>query len=165
MIDFDDIWTQYYPRLRVFAGSFSGLTGPDREDCIQDIFLAVYMNLDRYDARWSLSTWIYRIARNKIIDYRRRRFRSAEAVVDEELPDRKDLHGAQRVESRIDIARALEELAEAQREAIFLYYSEELPVAEIAAVLGKPEGSVKSLLHRGRKALKKRLEEAYAPGR
>ncbi len=164
MTGFDEIWQHYYPRLRMFAASFSGLSASDREDCIQEIFLAVYRNLERYDERWSLSTWIYRIARNKLIDYQRRASRHPVTVMDDDVPDSRG-DDMSRAESSLDLARAIGKLDESQRAAVYLYYSEDLPVAEIASILGKPEGSIKSLLHRSRKALKIELEEAYAPGR
>lgn len=184
MESFEEIWRHYYPRFRVFIRSFSGFSSADREDCIQEIFLKVYKNLHRYNHRWSFSTWIYRIARNTCIDYRRRLFRRQADELPEDLFDRAGTDGAGtgwsgtggddvgwtdaatlQLDVSLDIHRAVEQLEEGQRQLVYLYYGEDLSVSEIASVLGKPEGTVKSLLHRSRKVLKGHLEEAYGPGR
>ncbi len=58
------IWNEYYPKLYVFVRPYFRHSPEDREDAVQEILLKVLRNLDRYDSNYSLSTWIYRIARN-----------------------------------------------------------------------------------------------------
>jgi RNA polymerase sigma-70 factor, ECF subfamily len=59
---------------------------------------------------------------------------------------------------RVDLRRAIAALPERQRTTVFLHYYLDLPVSEVAAVLGCAEGTVKSALHDARRALARRLE-------
>jgi RNA polymerase sigma-70 factor (ECF subfamily) len=103
--------------------------------------------------------WIYAIAARKCADairtaVRRRRF-DANLATSESEPTRgndADEWGRSR-----DLATAVERLPEAERNVVHLYYGEDLGVAEIAAVLGVPPGTVKSRLHHAREVLKRSL--------
>ena len=59
---------------------------------------------------------------------------------------------------RIEIERLLKDLPDEQREVIVLFYLQERSIEEVAAMLDLPEGTVKSLLHRARKAMAAKLE-------
>ncbi len=77
----------------------------------------------------------------------------------EEVQVAKEEKGPER-EELMDLRKALSELREDYREVISLYYLDDIPVKEIAALLEKPENTIKSLLHRGRAELKEKLENA-----
>ncbi len=69
-IDFlESIYAEYFPKVTGYVRSH--VENPhDREDVVSDVFLKVYARLDRYDgSRASLSTWIYTITKNTVIDY------------------------------------------------------------------------------------------------
>jgi RNA polymerase sigma factor (sigma-70 family) len=65
--EFEAIWKAWYPRLRVYAAGFAGLDAADREDCVQEILMQAYRQADRYNPRYAYATWIYRIARSRLI--------------------------------------------------------------------------------------------------
>lgn len=136
------------------------------EELTQDAFLKVFRKLHTFDPRRRLSAWILRIAHNTALDYLRRHrplLVSLDAVVDEgettlaeriaddrtPLPDRllEQHHTAATVE------RALEALRPEYRAVLVLRYQEGLDYDEIADVLKKPVGTVKTFLHRARRAL------------
>ncbi len=137
-----------------------GLT--DREDLCQDVFLKAYRNLPQFRNECKLSTWLARIAYNTCLNHVKRnsrgRFRDSKML--EELPDG-ELPPDARMEQdettaglRLEMAR----LPADYRAVLTLFHLQEMPLWEIAKVMGIPEGTVKSHLFRARRILKNRLE-------
>lgn len=122
------------------------------EDLVQDVFVSVWRGAASFDARKaSLSTWLYRITRNRITDLARRR-RARVRTMGE---DSADLSGGTVLESEagdgieellrgFDVAGALERLPPVHREVIVLSYFAGLSQREISARTGVPLGTVKS---------------------
>ena len=149
-------------RRRVFGLAYSILA--DRgaaEDLAQEVFVKLWQVLPRYDGRAQLSTWIYAITRNAAISaYRSRRHSvslSDPAVLEEveaavSAPEPAPADAALR--------RQVEALPEKQRLAVTLYYLDERPVDEVAAMLGMPVNTVKTHLHRARASLAVALGDA-----
>ncbi len=143
----------------------------ESEDLTQEIFLAVHRNLPRFRGEARLSTWIYRIARNRCLNRlrraRRRRLdgrRPLEAVEEGRLaeasgrsPTRPDEHfDGQELEAVL--RRGLLELPERQRLLVILRDVEGLSYEEIVEICGLPAGTVKSRLHRARAVLAERVQ-------
>jgi RNA polymerase sigma-70 factor (ECF subfamily) len=129
------------------------------EDLAQDTFVKVYRHLPRFDVHRPLTSWIFRIAHHTAVDALRRRraegpLVEAAPVVDPAPPEC----------DRLALARALEAalagLRVDQRVALLLRYQEGLSYEEIGAVLGVPEGTAKTLVHRGRRTMAAALEAA-----
>ena len=150
----------------------------EAEDLAQTVFLQVYKSRARYRQTAKFSTWLFTIARNLCLNELRRRARHpAESLEEthyesEEQPARqfedksqssapeKLLHGelAQKIEE------ALAELPENQRSAILLCRQEDLSYEEIAKILRCSLSATKSLIHRGREALKEKLKPYLKSG-
>lgn len=141
----------------------------DPDDAIelaQETFIRAYQNLSRFEERSSFSTWLYRIAANLAIDWRRREGRHRTLHGEEaeaELERVPALAGdsfkeAVRDELRRKIRAALEELTQEQRAVILLREVEGLSYDEIAEVLGCPRGTVMSRLHYARSRLRQQLK-------
>jgi RNA polymerase sigma-70 factor, ECF subfamily len=138
----------------------------DIEDLLQESFLAAWQKIERYDERWSFSTWLFTIAHRRVISqWRRRKMRT---VGQEEL----DLHTGggdpaeviERREGRDNLwTLAREVLPPAQRAALWLAYSEELDNGEIGRILGRSRPSVRVILFRARRTLERHLRARYAP--
>jgi RNA polymerase sigma-70 factor (ECF subfamily) len=139
----------------------------EAEDAAQEIFIRVYRQLARYDASRRFSTWVLAIATNHCIDQLRRRrlqlvpledvipwARAREAGPEREALDR---------ESRDEVQALLSRLPEKYRAPLILRYWQDLSCAEIAEILSVPEGTVKTQLHRARKALGRLMEEQGEP--
>lgn len=144
----------------------------EAEDIAQNVFVQVFKSARRYRPTARFSTWLFTIARNLCLNELRRRKRhpteplEAPPPTEPEHPARQwsdattpgptqALLQAELVEQ---IERVLAELPEAQRTALLLCREEELSYEEIAAVLGCSLSATKSLIHRGRETLKRRLK-------
>ncbi|HWQ31443.1 MAG TPA: sigma-70 family RNA polymerase sigma factor [Blastocatellia bacterium] len=143
-------------------------------DLAQETFVRVYMSAERYQATYSFSTYIYRIASNlAITDLRQRKRRQlipipsffSEKDGDEmeiELPDtRQTLADDAMIEDerRRAVSRAIASLPEKYRAAVVLRDIEGRSYEEISEVLGLSDGTVKSRINRARNLLKDKLKE------
>jgi RNA polymerase sigma-70 factor (ECF subfamily) len=143
-------------QAKVFRLVFSIVGNSSRaEEVTQDSFLKIWQALAGYDGRASLSTWIYTIARNTSISHLRAEFYRRTLSL-EEAPE--PFANAEPVLGRIEIERLLTTLPDEQREVIVLFYLQERSIEEVAVMLDLPEGTVKSHLHRARKAMATKLE-------
>jgi RNA polymerase sigma-70 factor (ECF subfamily) len=132
------------------------------EEWAQEAFLRAFRFLDSWRQEAAFSTWLFSVAAN-VYRSQARRTRPPEVPLASEMPlpglanPAEDAESDQRDEI---IRRAVCSLPSKYREALVLYYFLEQDVAEVARVLGVPEGTVKARLHRGRGRLKGPLEKA-----
>jgi RNA polymerase sigma-70 factor, ECF subfamily len=132
---------------------------PDEvEDLVQETLLALHLQRATYDPQWPVSAWMLAIARHKLVDLWRRRGRHEAWLdpldeVDEEALASPPVDG----HARRDLGALLDELPQAQREAIVLTKVEGLSVAEAAARTGASESAIKVQVHRGLKRLATRV--------
>lgn len=143
------------------------------EDLFQEVWLKVLRGLGGYDPeRGGFRPWLFRIAANAVVD-RARRERVRQAVPLEtpaENPDRSPLERI--ADDRPDpetrsvarqagaaVAAALCRLDNGQRTAVLLRHQQGLTYPELAAAMGVPEGTAKSLVHRGVRKLRDRLKD------
>lgn len=145
----------------------------EAEDIVQETFLRVYTNLQRYDEHQKFSTWIYRIATNLCID--RLRKRKPNYSLDAEIPDGEgsdwysmlssDQAGPDTVfilsETQQHIRDAIDALPEKYKSVVILRYLQDLSLQEISDILNMPVTTVKTRVHRGREFLRKKLELEY----
>jgi RNA polymerase sigma-70 factor (ECF subfamily) len=138
------------------------------EDVVQEAFVRVLKNLDRFDSRFRFSTWLFTIAKRLYVNAMQKHKPTfdSDVVNDRQSIDHSPGGIASRRES-IDNLRAiidisLADLAPLQREIILLFHQQNWPITEIAAYLDMPEGTIKSHLHRARKRMKKVIESSAA---
>ncbi len=150
----------------------------EAEDIAQNVFVQVHKSAQRYQASAKFSTWLFTIARNLCLNEIRRRSRhpaeSLEAphaeYEDQPAQQHPDLQTALPTDSLMHgeltdlVEQALAGLPENQRVAILLCRQDELSYEEIAKVLGCSLSATKSLIHRGREALKLKLKPYLASG-
>jgi len=126
------------------------------EDVTQEIFLKLWQGLPDYDGRASPGTWLYKIARNACLSLLRsesyRRALSLDAVREPATPPQPKI-------GDLELSQIMDRLPEIQRTAITLFYLQEKSVGEVALMMGMPEGTVKSHLHRARLALGEIIKE------
>jgi RNA polymerase sigma-70 factor, ECF subfamily len=133
------------------------------EDLTGDIFLKMLHGIQSYSIQGvPFSAWLYRIARNRVIDHMRRQPEKAdlqleEARVESIASSDADLENALQ---REELLRAVQVLTADQRQVIILKFIDDLDNATIAKVLGKTEGAVKSLQHRALDTLRQHIDRA-----
>ncbi len=147
----------------------------EAHDLAQEIFVKVYLALDRYDPKYQFSTWLFRIAQNSAIDALRKKSISevplARPASDEEAPKEREfadegvspyraLKNKQLVAA---IDEAVSELPADYRELIQLRHFAELSYEEIASMKKLPLGTVKNKLFRARNLLKDALGSFVGP--
>ncbi|HVF54017.1 MAG TPA: sigma-70 family RNA polymerase sigma factor [Actinomycetota bacterium] len=146
----------------------------DAEDLVQEAMLRAYRSWDRFEAGTNLKAWLFRILTNAYINTYRKKQREPRKVSQDEveefdlyreLKDHEPAYG-QTPETIVldslvdsDITDAIEDLPEQFRLAVLLSDVEDFSYAEMADIMDVPIGTVMSRLHRGRKALQKRLWE------
>ncbi len=132
----------------------------EAEDMTQQVFLNALKSISAFKWRGvPFSGWLFRIARNQVVDYLRKKGKRATTPLEDSLPS-SDSRPEQVVEHSLDIERLLlatRKLTPAQREVISLRFAGELPVAQVAKVMGKSPGAVKALQHSAIAALRRAL--------
>ena len=132
----------------------------EAEDMTQQVFLHALQSISSF--RWRgipFSAWLFRIAHNQVVDYLRRKAKQATVPLDESQTS-SDSNPQSMAEHGLDIEQlvsATKQLTEAQREVISLRFAGELPIAQVAKVMGKTQGAVKALQHSAIVALRKAL--------
>ncbi len=146
----------------------------DAEDLVQDTMLRAYRSFNRFEAGTNLKAWLFRIMTNAYINTYRRRQREPQKVPQDNVEEfdlyqtikDHDPRYAETPENIVlnslldsDIVEAIEDLPEQFRLAVLLSDVEDFSYAEMAEIMDVPIGTVMSRLHRGRKALQRRLWE------
>lgn len=160
---FATLFAHYAPRVKGYLARL-GLEPARAEELTQEVMVAVWRKAASFDGRKaSVSTWVFRIARNRRIDLFRRD-RTAELdptdpqLSPEALPQPDA--GVEATQREIQVAAALAELPAEQRDMVRAAFYEDLTHSEIAERFGLALGTVKSRLRLAFEKLRLRLEAA-----
>jgi RNA polymerase sigma-70 factor (ECF subfamily) len=134
------------------------------EDLSQTVFVKAWQALPKFDGRASLSTWLYTITRNTCLTAVARERRIVPLEDFNELADddgdpmlfgraQAGVESAGQASAEYDVAKLLQQLPEPYRRVVVLFYLEDRSCEEVGELLSMPTGTVKALLHRGRKRL------------
>ena len=156
--EFDAFYTTSFGRLVNQVYAMCG----DREeaqDCVQEAFARAWSYRGKLDVTRHPEAWVrttaYRLAVSRwrrVVRSRRSPDRALQPVGDQPPPD----------EARVELMRALDRLPTDQRRALVLHHLCDIPVTEVAAMVGAPVGTVKARLSRGRATLQSLLSEEGA---
>ena len=145
---------------------------PDAEDLVQETMMRAYRAFDRFEAGTNLKAWMFRIMTNAYINTYRKKQREPIKVSQDDAEEfdlyqelkNHDISYTRSAENVVldqlvdsDIIQALDDLPEQFRLAVILSDVQDFSYAEMAEIMDVPIGTVMSRLHRGRKALQKRL--------
>ena len=133
----------------------------DALDATQDALVAAWKHLDRFDGRSRFSTWVYRIAHNAALMHVRRRRDLPGLPADADPPAG---GGSDRSDVVLTVRWALRQLPDDFRGALVLREYSDLSYAEIAAIQGVPENTVRSRIARARRAMVRLLGEPAEGG-
>ena len=159
----DEAWAEIYRRhvQQVYAYIYYRLGDQHTaEDLAADVFVKALAGINGYVWRGTpLLAWLYRIAHNVTADHRKAAAKRAlrqSGEPAEDLPEREDRLGA--LDARRDMLGAIRALTEEQQQVIILRFYQGMSNAEVAKVMGKPEGAVKALQSRGLRSLRRVLD-------
>lgn len=158
---FDEVVERHSQQIYNVALRLTG-NAHDAADLTQDVFVRVYVNLDRYEPG-TFDGWLYRVTKNLFLDRARQRSRLRTEPLSEDewrAPVSDEPGPADVVERRTleaSLERGLAALPDDFRMAVVLCDVQALSYDEIVAVTGWPIGTVRSRIHRGRKLLRERL--------
>ncbi len=134
------------------------------DDLAQETFIRLLRFAHQYDENYPMRPWLLTIARRLWINQHRAKRPTGEAeqidLAASREPDPSDelSQGDDQRAQRRALDAALQQLTEAQRTVVVLFYQQQLPLKEVSQVMELPEGTVKSHLHRARESLRKLLE-------
>ncbi len=167
---FDALYRKYVAQVYNYAVYELG-DHHEAEDATERTFLSALAGLPRFEERAlprdgegasTFRIWLFRIARNVVNERRRRWRRRPEAPLDLALsaPDPTDIeHAVVARESALSAWRAVDRLSGDRRRAVILRFVHEMSTAEIAAILGRSEGAVRVLIHRGLRGVARDLRD------
>lgn len=133
---------------------------PEAEEVAQDAFVKAFHYLKTFNKQAKFSTWLYRIVFNTAISYKRKnkqKFESIENAIIEH-PQRTD-QDLEKDDKRIFVTRAMNQLLDADRLAIQLYYLQEFTLEEVAAMMDQNINTTKVRVHRARARLADELKK------
>jgi len=152
---FTALVARYAPKLLAVAHRLLG-SRADAEDAVQRALLQCYQGAAGYQARWAVSTWLYRILTNACVDeLRRRAVRPVRGPLDGDGQPAAAADPA----SGLDVRRALERVPREARILLALRYVNGLSYGELARIRGISVNTVKSQLARGKTILRAALAE------
>ncbi len=148
---------------RLLVSRLRGDAAQEVDDLMQESFIKVYINLHRYDPKYTFGQWIYTIARNTSIDHQRRR--QDDLSLDERLttpPEERGPNPEQSIinsQKRTEIEEGITQLAPRQQQLFRMRFIDEYSYEEISVKLNMPLGSVKTNIHRIRAQMCKFITE------
>ena len=142
------------------------------EDFFQETWIRVLERGHQYDGKFKFEAWLFRIARNLVIDWQRqKKMPSLDALIDPEegapmefaaQNQPSPLHLVLTAEEKTGVHASLDRIPTVYREVLVLRFQEDLGLEEIAGVLAAPLSTVKSRLYRGLEALRGAMQGGAA---
>jgi RNA polymerase sigma-70 factor, ECF subfamily len=155
------LYQTYYPKIYNYAFLQMGDVQA-AEDLASDVMLKMIESINKYHFRGlPFGAWVFRIARNRLIDLHRRRRRRGEVDLSETLSSAlaNPQALAERALERGQIQIALKHLTDEQRQVITLKFIQGFDNSSIGQIMQRSEGAIKSLQHRALGALRRLLYE------
>jgi RNA polymerase sigma-70 factor, ECF subfamily len=161
------LFDTYYPKIYNY-GLLQLQEAHAAEDLPSDVMLKVLESIPKYRSRGvPLSAWVFRIARNRIVDIRRRGSKRREVGLTDTFVDGSSTAPHSAVETALvygQVSLALSHLTQVQEQVIVLRFLKDLDVATVAKILGRSESAVKSLQFRALTSLRRILQGSDSSG-
>ncbi len=158
----ESLYQTYYPKIYSYAFLQMGDVQA-AEDLASDVMLKMIESINSYRFRGlPFGAWVFRIARNRLIDLHRRRKRRGEVDLSETLTSTlaNPQALAERALDRGQLQVALKHLTDEQRQVIVLKFIEGFDNRSAGRIMGRSEGAIKSLQHRALGSLRRILQES-----
>ncbi|MEK7507932.1 MAG: sigma-70 family RNA polymerase sigma factor [Patescibacteria group bacterium] len=156
------LYDHYQPKIYRFA-LVKVSHREEAEDLTHQVFLKAWQSIESYqDLGFPFSSWLYRIARNHVVDYYRTK-KVTESIDDtdpEKAPVEHSLNSDLLEKLEVErVKNAIRKLKPEYQDVIIMRFVEDLPIRETALALDKSEGAIKLLQHRAIKEIQKMLGE------
>jgi len=160
MDEFRKIVEKYRGKVMALALNIIG-NREDAEDACQDVFMKVYLNLDKFDFKKSLNNWLYSILFNRCLDYlrKRRRFFKFFERVKRDSSQFVNKKNSSSFEQQPIVQGVLKELSHKERTVLFLWANEGYTSEEMASVMKCSSSTARVHLFKARKKIKAILEK------
>lgn len=145
----------YQPRLRRF---FMNLTLGDEylsDDLAQETFIKAYIELRSFRGMSRFSTWLFRIGYNEFYSHKRSQHPTSDI---DNAPERPSTP-IDSSEISMDVKTAMAQLNETERTVVTLFYIDDMPIKQIAAITGINQSTLRSHLHRAKEKMAKTLKQ------
>lgn len=146
----------------VYRFALSRLRDPHAAaEVLTETMIDVWRNADRFEERSRASTWIFGIARYKVLDVLRARQKHAYEDIDPDIPDEDAPAACEWIAAMEDteaLRHCLNDLSGAQREVVHFAFFQDMHYDDIAVITQCPAGTVKSRMFHARRALRRCLE-------
>ena len=145
----------YQPRLRRF---FMNLTLGDEylsDDLAQETFIKAYIELRSFRGMSRFSTWLFRIGYNEFYSHKRSQHPTSSIENAPESPSTP----IDSSEISMDVKTAMAQLNEIERTVVTLFYINDMPIKQIAAITGINQSTLRSHLHRAKEKMAKTLKQ------
>ncbi len=145
--------------LRRFLLAACSGNGNEADDVAQEALMKAYVASRHFENEEGFSAWLYRIACNTLIDHQRNQMARGETIGIDKVHD---VVGVSRSDDSFEyqeLYQAIDDLTMSERTAVLLFYMEDRPIKEIAAIMNVAEGTVKGYLSRGREHLRTKLSK------
>ncbi|MBW6489419.1 sigma-70 family RNA polymerase sigma factor [Sulfurimonas sp.] len=153
----EQIYKQYYSRLLSFINSKVHNTD-DAKDILSEVFIKIYANIDKLDSDEKLTSWIFAITRNSIIDFYRREAKNRDNI---EFNEESIFKEKEQPDAISELSNCIEpiinSLAPKYAQALYLSEIKELKQKEIADKLNISHSNIKNIIFRGKKQIKEKL--------
>jgi len=167
---YSELYREYAEKIGGIARSYLGVD--DVEDVVQEVFIKIYKNIKKFRGDSSLSTWVYRITVNVCKDMLGKKQRRREILTNfgeqededtrnnirEPVDDSMPSDELMKTLSAEEISKAIDSLSKEDKLLINLREIEGMSYEQIAEIMDKPVGTIKSRLHYARERLKNILE-------
>lgn len=121
------------------------------DDLAQETFVKAWISIRQFKGISRFKTWLFRIAINEFLTWKRNK--ESECELNSECLSNFFINDQPRLEAKMDITAAMQELNDKERAVTLLFYLEELPIKKIHQITGYPEGTIKVYLSRSREKL------------
>jgi RNA polymerase sigma-70 factor (ECF subfamily) len=158
-----NVFAQLIDRHKSYAYTISMKILQNRaeaEEAAQDTFIKAYHNLKGFNREAKFSTWLYRIAFNTAISYKRKHHRHAsQSIEDAVIPVQHEGEGTlERDDKQHFLQLAMAKLSETDRTALSLFYLQEFSLEEIGEIMSTQANTIKVRIHRARQRVADELK-------
>ena len=157
--EFRDFWTKTAGKVRAYMFCTCE-NWSDADDMTQDVYLRALRGWGQFDGSASRQAWLFGIARRTRVDWFRKKKREGTTIGSGNLDEISRVASEEPDTDNIErVWDTIKDLKAEQSQVIHLRFAAGLSYAEIAQTLGVPIGTVRSRLHRGLRAIRKKIEE------